>query len=613
LGRAWVPAIESFTDKAYWDFYLKAPIGYVGLANGILIDSPSIQHPYWHWRMNQPIPAYLSAWAVGPFHTIDLSIGAFTVQIHALAADTGKIRGSFAHLDSAFAIFRRRYGPYRFDRLAYLLIPMAGGMEHASFIALGRNLITGDTRYEGVIVHELSHQWWGNLVTAADESEMWLNEGWATFSEWLFYQDMYGSEMMHNHTRDIFSEVVHHVDQLTQHNPVSPVPSHLTYDGMLVYDRGGMTAHNLRYYMGDSLFFGAIRQLMARAAFANISSSDLRDSFESYTGINLHPFFDDWVWKPGFPLFRIVRVDTLSPTTYRVVIEQHLRQAPTLYRDVPIEVTALLVDGTLQRRRFIVNGTRDSGIVSFDRPARLLWLWPNNELATASISRRWNIVDTGWHSWEYGYVDLRHDHPSHTVQVWVTHHWLNPDSQRTNHIQPNPHRYWTIWVDTPANGKLRFYYYGRRGERGRTARVDYPFIQKEKDLVLLYRPSPTEPWQVLTQATHHMGSPSDYNGAFETDLLSGDYALGRWVPGSKVRQWLHRSFDFFFNGKAVILPEALSTKAQVAWIDAHGRTIWQGHPTDRQIPIPSIVGPLWLQYQAAGAPPVLWGPVVRVQ
>ncbi len=611
LGRAWVLAVEDFTDKARWDFYLRVPAGYVGLANGRLVDSPHGTNPYWHWQMRHPIPAYLAAWAVGPFHTMEIPVGPLTAQIHALAADTAKVAGSFVHLDSAFAIFRRRYGPYRFDRLAYLLIPMAGGMEHATFIALGRNLVTGDTRYEGIIVHELAHQWWGDPLTAANEGDMWLNEGWATFSEWLFYEDMYGRQHRVDHIRRIFSEVVHHVDRLTNRNPVAPVPPNLTYDGLLVYDRGGMTAHNLRYYMGDSLFFAAIRRLMDRAAFGNVSSAALRDSFTAYSGMDLSAFFDDWVWKPGFPLFRIVRVDTLSPTTYRVVVDQHLRHAPSLYRDVPIEVTAFLANGGIERRRFTFNGRRDSAVLSFSAAPRLLWLWPDNELATASISRQWTLTDTQWHAWPYGYVDVKKTGTG-DARVIIAHRWLNPDSAQTaGGVQPNPLRYWTVGVDSPIAGRLRFYYHGRRGNRGRTAYVDYPFIRNETELVLLYRRSPAEPWQVLSGAVHHMGSRNDYAGSFETALLPGDYALGKGGTGSGIRQWFRR-LKFFFDGEAVIFPPDVPPARHVAWVDAQGRTV-EVHPGGyRRIPMPGR-GPLWLQCSWEDAPPALVGPFVRMR
>ena len=595
LGRAWMPCREEFTQKATIDFYLWAPPGNAGLANGVLVDSPSTASPYWHWRMRHPIPAYLMAWAVGPFHTIDLTADTIPTLVYALAGDTGKVRGSFANVQAMKSAYLDRYGPYRFDKLSYLLIPMNGGMEHAGFIAYGRNLVDGTTRYESVITHEMSHQWWGDRVTAADEGEMWINEGWATFSEWIYYEHHYGRAAMVDAMRDVISKLVHRLPIDRPGEAVAPVPWGRTYDGMLVYERGGLTAHNLRHYMGDSLFFHSIQQLM-NAGFINLSSAGLRDSFEKYSGLSLDDFFQDWVWKPGFPLFQIRRVDTLSPTSYRVHIAQHLRGAPTYYTHVPLDVTAFRDGEPAERQRVVLDGAADSFVVSFSQPAELLWLHPDNELAAASVSRRWRIADTLPHEWPYGYVTFRASAVTDTAMVIIAHRWVNPDSQTVGNIAVNPNRYWTVGTNGSIQGRITFYYLGRSGG-GRTGRVDYPFIRKENRLVLLYRPHPGRAWQVDAAAVQNMGSPTDYNGTFETDLRPGDYTIGKLTAAAALRKWFQQKTKFFLDGQTLILDRFPERIMQAYWINEHGQIVATLTPTpfQKQFRLPTVPPqPLWL-------------------
>ncbi|MCB0778798.1 MAG: hypothetical protein KDC03_04505, partial [Flavobacteriales bacterium] len=192
--------------------------------------------------------------------------------------------------------------------------------------------------------HELGHQWWGILVRPYTHNEMWLKEGPAEYSghlaeEWLYGRDAFVDVVKDNHL-DIL-RTAHIVDDGFQ--VLSPIPDEHCY-GTHTYYKGASVMHNLRGYLGDTLF----RQGMTHAHTAlydtAMTAQDFRDALEAGTGYDLDAFFDAWVFQPGYSVF-VVQDVSVTPNggqwDVELTLRQRLREAWTWHEDVPLDLSLL--------------------------------------------------------------------------------------------------------------------------------------------------------------------------------------------------------------------------------------------------------------------------------
>src|SRR5688572_14387829 len=183
------------------------------------------------------------------------------------------MKNSFINLEAAFDIYENKFGPYRWDRVGYMLESMnSGAMEHAMNIGYPALLANGTLTYESIVVHELSHHWWGDLITCRTAEDMWINEGTAVFCEHVFTEDFYGRDQYLTNIRADVKELIR-VCHLPDPNgddgywPLSGVPLNHTY-GATTYNKGALMIHSMRPYLGDSLFFAGLKQLLTDNMFS---------------------------------------------------------------------------------------------------------------------------------------------------------------------------------------------------------------------------------------------------------------------------------------------------------------------------------------------------------
>ncbi|MFN9799531.1 MAG: M1 family aminopeptidase, partial [Bacteroidota bacterium] len=222
------------------------------------VDTVGTDSLYTRWLLaDHPIPSYLASVAVANYTHVDDSYTTalgetIPVWLTARPQDTTAMKNSFLNLIGCLSGFEEHYGPYRWPRVGFVSVPFnAGAMEHATNIAYPSFAINGNLTFETLIAHELSHHWWGDLVTCRTAEDMWLNEGWASYCEALFEEIIYGVEAYADYVAS------NHKDVLTDvpnddggYFPVSGVPHELTYSGT-VYSKGADIVHNLRGVMGD--------------------------------------------------------------------------------------------------------------------------------------------------------------------------------------------------------------------------------------------------------------------------------------------------------------------------------------------------------------------------
>ncbi|HYG50334.1 MAG TPA: M1 family metallopeptidase, partial [Flavobacteriales bacterium] len=313
FGRTWHPCFDNFTEHATYEINLTTNGGKLGYANGLLVQETTVGSDVTRkWVMSDPIPSYLACVAVNNYtHVNQQYISTITtdttpIMLISLAADTTNFKNSFINLNQALEQYETGYGPYEWEKVGYVAVPFsAGAMEHATCIAYPKFAINGSTTYQNLMAHELSHHWWGDLVTCLTAEEMWINEGMARWSEAYFFEKLSGYTGYMNDIRPNHKNVVYkaHVDDGGAY-ALNGVPANATY-GTTTYNKGADVVHTLRGYLGDSLFFTGLKSIISNFKFKNISSYQFRDHLNTIPGINVTNFFDDWVFQPGFPEFAI--------------------------------------------------------------------------------------------------------------------------------------------------------------------------------------------------------------------------------------------------------------------------------------------------------------------
>jgi Peptidase family M1 domain/Peptidase M1 N-terminal domain len=547
-GRVWFPCFDNFVERCSFDFSIVTPPGRRAYCNGLLTDVDTLpsNNLRFHWQLTEPIPSYLTCVAVGPYtevlNQLNGELGIVPVQLAVAAADSNKLKSSFEHLPEALAAYEFWYGPYRWSKIGYSVVPFtSGAMEHATNIAYMRPAVDGTLGSETLMAHELSHHWWGDLATCTTAEDMWLNEGWASFSEHLFLEWVYGPERYRQAVESNFLQVLEgaHIAE-GGYRAVSGVPHELTY-GQHVYNKGAVVAHNLRGYLGDDLFRSGIRAVMDQTQMDDWSSAELRDKLSAATGEDLTDFFDNWVFAPGFTDFTIDSVQYIwLPTDgldIKVWVKQRLRGAPAYYNNVPLEFTLLRQGGQKMYFTAVVSGEQTEVTLQTTAWGGLpqhLWINTRNKLTQARTVADRKIGATGSVSFAPAKLDGNMTNMgADSAQIRVEYHYTAPDTAGT--ANPNLYaltgRFWMVDGDwDPAwNGTLTFTYDGR----GQADQLDRALFlatgPKEDSVRLLYRTGPGHPWAEHPNYTKNtLGSMQDRWGLLRANtLLKGEYTIGK--------------------------------------------------------------------------------------
>ena len=537
-GRAWFPCLDIFTDKSYYDFHIKTTGSNQAHCNGKLIGIDSLEDGsrIFNWHLDQPIPSYLAGMAVGNYTTYyDTSLG-IPVEIAAVGNDGPNILNSMAKLDTAVTIFQKFYGPYPWNKIGYTTVPFnAGAMEHATNIHIGRLFMNGSLDYETLWAHELSHMWWGDLVTCSSQEDMWLNEGFASFNEQLFTEAAYGKNAYKNSVRQKHRNVLQfcHITD-GSYLALNAIPFQFTYSST-VYDKGSDIAHTLRGYLGDSLFKIGCQNYMNSLSFRNASSFDFRDKLIEGTGIDLNSFFDGWVFTPGFPHFSLdsFRTSPSSLNAWNVEIYTSQKGLGNSHiYSMPVKISFYDALEVYQVQTFLIDSQFNHFSVEVPIPPTMLAIDREEEMSDAVVDYEQKIKSSGTFIFpETNFTLLNQQALGDSVLVRIEHHFVAPDTL----ILPNgiskisDYHYWHIdgsW-DNSFSGKGKFIYDGSTSNTS-GYQDNSLFTGNENYIRLLYRPNRGSNWQIAEGFILNKGSSvNDKRGNIEIDSLrKGEYCFG---------------------------------------------------------------------------------------
>lgn len=537
FGRVWFPCFDNFVDRATYDFSITVDSSDRAYANGLLQSTTqnSDQTETFHWQMNDPIPTYLVAVAIAPYEEVRMNVDGIPVLLTALAADTSNLRKSFENLPTCIRTFVSSYGEHTFDRIGFNTVPFnSGAMEHATNIAYPRYAIAnGDKTSETLFAHELAHHWWGNTITCKTQEDMWLNEGWASYSERLFLEAVYGKKAYDDDIEDNHHSVLqfaHVLDEAIL--PVSGIGHANTY-GRHVYDKGADMVHTLRGLMGDQSFFEACKSFQSSFKFKDVTTQDLHTHFQSYTTLDLTGFFEQWVKTPGFAHFDILSA-TKQDGVYKLTIKQTPRFNQEVYTNVRLSIAAIAL-GKRYDTEVILNQAQQTFSITCPFEPEFWVLDPDDKISDATTTDQVAITSEEQNLTHGMMKKVRLEmSDKDSVQLWVTHHWAPADGSYGKPLgaQLSKERYWEIQGFWNENTQLatQLIYSGLKSTAPDYGFLDANLIRSTEDsLVLLYRLNARSAWSEAQDYTKNMGSLFDKRGTIDiSNLRKGQYCLAMY-------------------------------------------------------------------------------------
>jgi hypothetical protein len=404
-------------------------------------------------------------------------------------------------------------------------------MEHATNITYPRNA-TGSLAFEELISHELSHHWWGNLITCETQEDMWINEGMATYSGYLFYEWQYGKESALAKIKAKHDDLLRNLHINEGFRPISGVPHELTY-GDHVYKKGADVAHTLRGYMGDSVFFKACRYVMTQKSYQSINTNELRDLMQTSSGQNLQNFFNNWIFSGGWSHFDLDSVryfPDASGCKAIIGIRQKLYGASTLHTGVPLELSFFNPGWGRVVQSVTVSGQSQTFTLNLPYVPVYSALNFDTRINDASSHEYKTIKSSGNANYSLGKaLVMVQNKGADSSLLRVVHHYVRPDDFKQNtkgHLISDQH-YWTIdGILSPGfSAKLRLIYDGNKSTGSSNGYLDTLLTRVNGDSVgLFYRKDAGSEWQWLRKATKFKYNQK--NGFLEVDSLRlGQYSF----------------------------------------------------------------------------------------
>ena len=306
-SRDWWPCKNGLDDKAdSIDIIITAPSQYKAASNGLLQSETLIAggtKKLTYWKHRYPIASYLVCFAVTNYAVFNNSVllGStnLPMQTYCYPESLASFQGGTQNVLNALELFHNNFGDYPFikEKYGHVQFGWGGGMEHqtASFIV---------SINEGLIVHELAHQWFGDKVTCASWEDIWLNEGFATYLAAFYMENKYPANTI-NSRKSIINNITSSTSGSVWVDDTTSVGR--IFSGRLSYNKGSYLLYMLRWKLGDSVFLKGLRQYQKdpKLAYGFAKTDDLKRNLEQVSGQNLTEFFKDWFKGQGYPTYNV--------------------------------------------------------------------------------------------------------------------------------------------------------------------------------------------------------------------------------------------------------------------------------------------------------------------
>ncbi len=299
-AASFFPANDHPLDKARFTFRVTVPKPYEVAANGVLKEKTDRGDATTYlFTLRDPMATYLATINIGDFNEETMTApNGIPIRNYYAAGLPQEVNEAFARQGEMLAYFSEIFGEYPFETYGALTLNTKFGaaLENQTMSIFGMDMIDLDDMEgtELVVAHELAHQWFGDSLSVADWSDIWLNEGFATYSEALWLEHLHGRAALDNYIKQLYSEAAAYPAYFPA--PGVPPPDDLFNGG--VYYRGGLTLHALRLEVGEETFFKILKTYYERSKGANARTEDFIAVAEEISGKDLRAFFDLWLYQP---------------------------------------------------------------------------------------------------------------------------------------------------------------------------------------------------------------------------------------------------------------------------------------------------------------------------
>ncbi|WP_373516988.1 M1 family metallopeptidase [Pricia sp.] len=305
LARHWLPSVDHPYDKAGIEFRITAPEHFDVVATGEKIEESYLGDGNKLTIYKEPAPVAMKVVTIGVTQFASRLIDeVYDIPVTAWVYPENRLDG-FSDYDVASEVlkyFIDNIGPYSYAKLANMQAKTQwGGLENAGTISYFENSVTGKNEVEGLIAHEIAHQWFGNSATENDWNYVWLSEGFATYFAILYQESVYGDEKRKEELALDRKQIFEYYGK----NP-SPIIDPSITDPLKVlsvntYQKAGWVLNMLRHKLGDGVFWEGIRNYYKRFQNANAMTADFRKVMEEVSGTDLKAFFKQWLHTKGHP------------------------------------------------------------------------------------------------------------------------------------------------------------------------------------------------------------------------------------------------------------------------------------------------------------------------
>ncbi len=326
-GRPWInTACEGIGASIWWpnkdqwrdevesmQISVSIPNDLVDVSNGKFMGKTDLGDGYtrWDWLVHYPINNYDVALNIGKYEHFSDKLGDLSLDFYALPEDLDKAKKQFAQAKGMLQAFQHYFGEYPFKKDGYKLIEVPyAGMEHQSAVAYGNHFANGylerdwtgvgiSLRFDFIIIHESGHEWFGNSITAADPSDMWIHEGWTTYLECLYVEYMYGHD-------DYLKYVNAYKTKVKNAKPIIAERGINAEPPQDQYFKGALFLNTLRSVINDDpRWFKLIHDLYQHFKYKNIMTEDIVAFFNQKTGKDFTPIFNQYLRHTAIPTLEL--------------------------------------------------------------------------------------------------------------------------------------------------------------------------------------------------------------------------------------------------------------------------------------------------------------------
>lgn len=295
FASTWFPCNDTPSDKAMMNISIVNDSGMVSVSNGKLISIEKREEKVaYNWSTFYPISTYLITIYSAPYQPFSQQYisslkDTMDINYYVLPEKYEDAQRAFSDHPNYISVFSKLFGEYPFLKEKYGVAQIfwsRGAMESQTITGIGTNFISGAKFFSDILIHEVAHHWWGNSVTPKSWKDVWLNEGFATYSEALYWEATKGEEAL---ISTMASFKVNNESE-TLYNPNSKIFSRM------VYNKGAWVLHMLRKEIGDTLFFSCLKNYYQKHQYSNANTYDFKKVCEETSKRNLDKFFNQWLF-----------------------------------------------------------------------------------------------------------------------------------------------------------------------------------------------------------------------------------------------------------------------------------------------------------------------------